>query len=681
LKTNFEIDHHSKVSNFLIIVAIVLITIPFGLGSLSSNSLFRNIDHFFYDQFMKNFASKGISEEITIIDIDETSLSAIGQWPWPRYQLANLVKMTGEVQPRIIGLDIFLPEPDRTSLKNIKQQFQNNFDLKLEFTGVPSSLSDNDGYLAHILKTNDVVGARYFYFDHYNKKEVCKFSPFNITDQSGLLTLNKATGVLCNTFQIENSLGFTGFTNNRHDNDGIIRKAPLLLEFNGDIYTHLSLSIILKAQGITHAQILKNNYGLYIKAGNYNIPVTKDGYVRVGFNGPAMSYKFISALDIFNGNYSASDIQDKIVLIGSSAIGLNDIHHTVFDTQFPGVEIHAAIMDNILNRQQIIQPIWAKKLIFAISLITGITMALLFINISSPMVLFAGTLVWICFVLASSILSYTKLLLFISPGLPVLIAIIIFSIVSFIRFAVARQASFLWFKKIANSQQLTMEAMVSMVETRDPETGQHIKRTQHYTNALAQSLKSEGQFPETLTDHYIENLFMSVPLHDIGKVGIPDEILLKPGKLTDEEFELMKLHTSYGRDTIKRLANKIQGDDYLKTSAEIVGSHHERWDGKGYPDGLSKEDIPLCGRIMAVCDVYDALISRRCYKPPFSHEESKKIILDGRGTLFDPVIVDAFFAIENEILDISLEFKDNAEESHKGIIEIYMNRTKSGSPE
>lgn len=679
MKTHFEIDHQSKVSNLLIIIAITLVTIFFGIRSLSSNSVFRNLDHFFYDQFMKNFASKSVSEEFTIIDIDETSLSAIGQWPWPRYKLANLVEKTHEMQPKIVGLDIFLPEPDRTSLKSIKQQFQNDFGLNLGYTGVPSSLNDNDSYLAHILKTNEVVGARYFYFDHYNKKDVCKLDPFNISDQSRRLRLHKATGVLCNTFQIENSLQFTGFTNNQHDKDGIIRQTPLLLEFDGDIYTHLSLSLFLKSQGIKSARVLKNYYGLYIKAGNYKIPITKEGYFRMRFNGPAKTYKYISALNIFNGNFAPSDIHNKIVLIGSSAVGLNDVHHTIYDAQFPGVEIHAVIMDDILNKQQIIHPIWEKKLVFTICMITGIAMAFLFLNISSPPILFLGTLSWISIVLVSSILSYIKLLLFVSPGVPVLIAIINFSLISFIRFAMARQTSFHWFKKLANSQQLTMEAMVSMVETRDPETGQHIKRTQYYTNAVARYLKNNGLFLDQLTDDYIENLFISVPLHDIGKVGIPDRVLLKPGKLTDEEFELMKLHAPFGRDTIARVADKIKGDNYLKTGAEIAGSHHERWDGKGYPDGLSQNNIPLSGRIMAICDVYDALISRRCYKPPFSHEKSKQIILDGKETLFDPIIVDAFFAIENEIITIALKFKDSIEEAPQGIIDIYMKKPQPSS--
>ena len=182
---------------------------------------------------------------------------------------------------------------------------------------------------------------------------------------------------------------------------------------------------------------------------------------------------------------------------------------------------------------------------------------------------------------------------------------------------------------------------------------------------MARHLKNIGKFSEILTQDYIELLFLSAPLHDIGKVGIPDNILLKPGKLTDEEFEIMKTHAAHGQETIERVAKKIKGNNYLAMGSEIAGSHHERWDGKGYPRKLSMENIPLSGRIMAISDVYDALRSRRCYKPPFPHEQSMVILGEGRGLLFDPVVVDAFFAIEHEIKAIAEEFKDPEEENQE----------------
>jgi CHASE2 domain-containing sensor protein len=465
LRLLFKNNGQPKSAYLLISILILLITLALGFGSYSNNSFFRGVDLFFYDQFMKVSASKTISDKITIIDIDEASLSAVGQWPWPRYRFAQLIKALHDIQPRVMGLNIIFPEPDRTSLKNIQTQFQNDFDLNLEFTGVPLSLRDNDGYLAHILKRSNVVGTRYFYFDHFNKEITRKYNPFKITDSSGSLTLHKAAGVLYNTVQIENSLEFTGFMNSKQDEDGIIRKAPLLIEFQGDIFTHLSLSTFLKAHGIKQARVLKDLYGPYIKAGKYKIPITKEGYVQMRFNGPARGYKFISAVDILNNNFLQSDIRDKIIFIGSSAIGLNDIYHTIYDSQFPGVELNAVILDNIYTNQSIRRPAWTSNFIFGLCVATGIMMAFLFVTSSGPTALFLSTLAWICILFISSTLAYIKLLVFISPGLPCLIAVCLFSFFSYVRFILARKASFLWLKKLEASKKELQKAMKNLETT------------------------------------------------------------------------------------------------------------------------------------------------------------------------------------------------------------------------
>jgi cyclic di-GMP phosphodiesterase len=212
-------------------------------------------------------------------------------------------------------------------------------------------------------------------------------------------------------------------------------------------------------------------------------------------------------------------------------------------------------------------------------------------------------------------------------------------------------------------QDVTIMAMASLAETRDNETGNHIRRTQNYVRALARRLQSNPKFAAALDDDTIEMLYKSAPLHDIGKVGIPDAILLKPGKLTPEEFEIMKTHTTLGRDAIIAAENLIEAPStFLRLAREIAHFHQEKWDGSGYPDKLAGEAIPLSARLMAVADVYDALISRRVYKPPFSREKSVGIIREGRGSHFDPDMVDAFLAIEEEFHAIAGRFTDSEED-------------------
>ena len=211
--------------------------------------------------------------------------------------------------------------------------------------------------------------------------------------------------------------------------------------------------------------------------------------------------------------------------------------------------------------------------------------------------------------------------------------------------------------EIRDIQDVTILTIASLAETRDNETGNHILRTQHYVKALALHLQQDPRFSSYLDDETIELLHKSAPLHDIGKVGIPDRILLKPGKLDCDEFEIMKTHTTLGRDAIasaeKRLGKSVP---FLRCAKEIAYSHQEKWDGSGYPEGLSCDAIPMSARLMAVADVYDALISRRTYKPPFTHEAALALMSEGSGKHFDPVIVDALIAIEAQCRAIAARY-------------------------
>jgi len=216
--------------------------------------------------------------------------------------------------------------------------------------------------------------------------------------------------------------------------------------------------------------------------------------------------------------------------------------------------------------------------------------------------------------------------------------------------------------ELALTQEVTIESMAALAEYRDPETGGHIERTKHYMRALALQLGKHSKFRDYLKNDVIELLYKSAPLHDIGKVGVPDQILLKPGKLTDEEFEAIKKHPLFGYEAIRIAERKLGESSFLRFAGEIAYTHHEKWDGSGYPQGLKGEEIPLAGRLMALADVYDALISKRVYKVSFSHEKAVGIILDGKGKHFDPDVVDGFLEIQEELRQIALKFADFEEE-------------------
>jgi len=214
-------------------------------------------------------------------------------------------------------------------------------------------------------------------------------------------------------------------------------------------------------------------------------------------------------------------------------------------------------------------------------------------------------------------------------------------------------------KELEQTREVTIMAMASLAEARDNETGNHLHRTSRYVKELAERLMRTSVRGEGLTPEIVSVLVRSAPLHDIGKVGIPDAILLKPGKLTFDEFEIMKTHSAIGREAIaKAVVNLGNSGGFLKVAQEIAGGHHEKWDGTGYPDGLVREDIPLSARLMALADVYDALISRRVYKDAFSREKAEEIILSGAGTHFDPEIVIAFDFLKDRFWEIAQELRD-----------------------
>ena len=210
------------------------------------------------------------------------------------------------------------------------------------------------------------------------------------------------------------------------------------------------------------------------------------------------------------------------------------------------------------------------------------------------------------------------------------------------------------------TQQVSIRALAHLAETRDPETGNHIRRTQAYVHELASLLCTHPRFCTQLTRRYIDLLGRSAPLHDIGKVGIPDVILLKPGKLTEDEWRVMKTHAKLGSDAIEEAERDIEQPlDFLALAKEVAHWHHEKWDGSGYPDGLAGDAIPTAARIMALADVYDSLINRRVYKPPFPYEVAREMIASERGRHFDPDIVDAFLNHFEQFVAIAQRYCDS----------------------
>jgi HD-GYP domain-containing protein (c-di-GMP phosphodiesterase class II) len=224
----------------------------------------------------------------------------------------------------------------------------------------------------------------------------------------------------------------------------------------------------------------------------------------------------------------------------------------------------------------------------------------------------------------------------------------------------AEQALLDSYRKLQNARMTTILGLAKLAEYRDEGTGTHLERIREYAKIIAEELAQTPRYQNIITPEYIDDIYQSAILHDIGKVGIPDAILLKPDKLTDKEFAVIKRHTLLGGDAIKAIEYQIEGKSFLQMGKEIAYNHHEKWDGSGYPWGLKNEDIPLSARIVALADVYDALTTERFYKRAYTHEKSSQIIIGLRATHFDPEIVDVFRQLEDDFNRIREEqFKED----------------------
>lgn len=658
----------SRRQGLLFLLAGVVIATAIGIGGMVRVAPIARMDNTVLDALMRATASGKPAGNTVVVDIDDVSLSAVGQWPWPRYRLAALVERIAAERPAAIALDILLPEADRASLAGVRETFKRDFGIDVAISGVPEGLLDNDGYLGEQMAQAGVVGARYFYFDHVTREARPTRPGVGFDGAIDALALDTAHGVLDNVDAIASQTRVSGFVNMAVDDDGVLRRLPLLIEYRGVLYPSLALAATMRALDVSSGRVVTGRDGAALVIGRHTVPVDPTGRALLRFDGPPAAYPSVSAVEVLAGRHAAQDLRGKVVFIGSSAVGLGDLHVTAMSRSFSGARAQSALVQNILDARVLRTPDWAAVVALLLGVLLAMGQGSMYFAGRSLMAQAAATGGAICVLGVVAYAGFAHWGLVLPVAAPMLVASIVLATGLATRYAVQQRHARRWRKQLENARQVTIESMAAVAETRDPETGSHIKRTQHYVRAIARRLRQSGAHTDILTDEYMHLLFLSAPLHDIGKVGVPDHILLKPGPLTAEEWVIMRKHAEFGRQIILSTSRHIDGDNFLSLAAEIAATHHEKWDGTGYPAGLQEQAIPLSGRIMAVADIYDALINRRCYKGPIPHVEAMQMMRELRGTTFDPVVLDAFLAIEAEIMRIAGRFRD--EEGAPGSIAL-----------
>lgn len=649
--------------HYPIILSGIALTCVAAFLYLLQPTLLSTLDFKIYDSLLKFRSGRIASDSIIIVDIDSKSLAQYGQWPWPRYRMAQLLDKLREMGALSIGLDILFAEPDRTSLGNIQKNIAEDFNYTINLSGVPRNYIDNDMLLAEALgKDPFVLGFQFLFAESLEK--TCSLHPVSLFlrkkqqvpgPDNGLF---KPSSVDCTYQPLAEAAPGSGFINIKTDHDGIIRRVPLLMEYRDKFYAHLSLAVLLSAVKPEQMVLTVGRDGAEsLSVEGSEVPLGPKGSFLIPFQGPRGTYRHIPAAYILNGTTKIPEIEGRIVLIGATAPGLLDIRSTPRDPAMAGVEVNANIIDAILQGDFIVKPkgAFAYELIFLVA--SGLLSTVLFVRRKA-----VENLIFLFLFMTVTVIFTVYLFrngIYVSPLYPMLAYASNFALLSFLDF----WSEELKVKEKIKVQLATQDAMIETIanitETRDPETGGHIKRTRAYVKTLAGHIRNRPEYAGIVNNSFIEQLYQSAPLHDLGKVGIPDHILLKNEDLTVEEYELMKKHTQYGKSVIDAANAKLVDSSFLTFAGEMAQSHHEHWDGKGYPNGLKGEEIPLSGRIMAIADVYDALVSSRPYKEGLSHEKAVEIILAGRGSQFDPQLIDAFGEIHTKFQAISEQFADD----------------------
>ncbi len=636
-------------SRVVVLYSIVAFIIVLDQFLFHESDFLKSIDYKIYDELAKRVHNKEhkLNGHVIVVDIDEKSLQEVGQWPWPRVLLAKISATLHKANASVIGYDILFPEDDRTSPKEIQKFYKENFNIGSVEIKLPPILLDNDKLFANTLNKINSVGGYYLTNNSENTNRNCTLQ--TLSYDFAPLTLPQFQNHLCNISTIQNSFLHTGFLNSFSDSDGILRSMPLFAKYHDKVVPSFALATLLSLDPLK--QISPTEYQILGK----KLQCNEEGKILLHFY-DEKEYKKISAVDLLQGRVDPALFRGKIVLIGSSALALHDKIFTTGFQQITGVHVHVTVIENLLGEDYFIQPLNYKNIMSLLSLI--VTFLLFYFLIKkfniSIVVLF----------LVSTILSYVVAMFMLYQGIYISIGyffipyIFHFFFVSFLYILIEAYERYHFNIELGKTQMALLDSMVYVAEVHDTETGAHIVRTKLYVKALGEYLLEKGLFPNELTKEKVDIFYNTAPLHDIGKVGIPDAVLKKPGKLTPEEFKVIQSHPEIGAQIIDNAVESYHENLFFKSARNIALYHHEKWDGSGYPRGLKGEEIPLESRLMALADVFDALISRRVYKEAFEYEKIRNIIIEGRGKHFDPIIVDAFLAIEDKFLAIAKQYQD-----------------------
>lgn len=586
-------------------------------------------DWLLYDALLRTDGRATAQGRTAIVAIDESSLARVGQWPWSREVLARLVVRLREMGASAIAFDALFAEPGRAE-------------------------AAGDTQLAAALAEAPAVLGHGFVFDGAPSPAPCVLHPVQLVERqrgeepprAGLF---EATRGICALPALGSAAPASGFINVTPDPDGLLRRVPLLVRYEGAVYPSLPLAAVRLALGGGPVVLdARADGSLALTVGRRSVGLDARGRMLV--RPPSMlSHELIPAIDILEQRASAGRVRGRVVFVGATALGLRDSVSTATARGVPGVLVHAVAAETLLGAPAVerseLAPLAEVGAALAFALVVSLGAARYGLLTAALLLALTAGATWLGVqVLLARTGAYVSPLWGWMAGATALLVHGTISLWS------ERRRANLERRRRADAQRLIVQALTTLTETRDVETGRHARRTQELTRLLATVLARRPPYRTTLDPHRIALISTLAPLHDIGKVGVSDAVLRKPGVLTADERDEMRRHPGLGYDSLLK-AEALAGvhdDEVLAVAKDIVYTHHERWDGSGYPRGVRGAAIPVSGRLVALVDTYDAMVSPRTYSAGMSHDAAVAAIARERGRHFDPDIVDAFLDVHEQ---------------------------------
>lgn len=564
-----------------------------------------------------------------VVAIDEQSLVRHGQWPWSRDLIAALIERLHRMGATTIAFDMLFAEPDREA---------------------PSA----DTRLAAVLARSPAVLGHGLLFDAVAAPPGCHLRPVELVerqrgDRPPHAGFYEVRGAICPLPVLAQAAGATGFINAMPDADGRLRRLPMLVRKGDDVFAGLALAAVRRVTGGPVVLDARGDGSIALTVGTHTIALDSSGQMLVRHRPAAQRPAMIAAADVLDGRVDAALVRGRLVFVGATALGLRDVVTTSAERALPGVVLHAAVADTLLGAPGFEQ----SELAPLVEVLSAVMAAVLVSLIAWRLGLVAG-LVGGLVVAAGAWWAARELLVgggrFFSPFWPwigIATALVIDGAAGLVR---ERRRADGERRRRADAQRLIVQALTTLTETRDADTGRHARRTQEMTQILGTALARRPRYRGELDASRVALIATLAPLHDIGKVGVSDAVLRKPGALTPSEFEEMRRHPELGYESLLRAETLagVHDDEVLAVAKDIVHTHHERWDGSGYPRGLRAEQIPVSGRVVALVDAYDALVGGRSYRAGVAHEAAVQAIVEGSGQHFDPEVVQAFLSVEQQ---------------------------------